>query len=160
MKQIKFKYLKTYNALIVFLISALGFASSCDIYGGKMYGTPSADFIIKGKIESSSTNNPVAGIKVKMSHQLMTDKGNITVGMDSTFSDAPNGTYQVRANDQFPDSQTFKLSITDVDGAQNGEFEALDTTIVFQNPKFSNGSGSWNQGQTEMQVDVKLKPKK
>ncbi len=160
MKRIKFKCLQSYNALIVFLISALGFASSCDIYGGKMYGTPSADFIINGKIEANSTNIPVAGIKVKMSQQRMTDKGNIPVGIDSTFSDVTNGTYQVRANGQFPDNQTFKLSFSDIDGAQNGEFEPLDTTIVFQNPKFSNGSGSWNRGQTEMEVDVKLKPKK
>ena len=78
MKIIASKYLKTYNALIVTLISFLGFASSCDPLGGKaMYGTPSADFIVKGKIEAANTNHPIAGIKVEMSKERDTENGKI-----------------------------------------------------------------------------------
>ncbi len=155
MKIIKFKCLKTYNALIVFLISFLGFASSCDPLGGTkaMYGTPSADFIVKGKVGTAG-NSPVAGIKVEMSMEVNSYLLNTASSAEST------GIYKVTCGGQSPDDQTFKIKFTDIDGALNGEFETLDTTVVFQNPKFTGGDGHWYHGQTEKEVNVKLKPKK
>ncbi len=160
MKIIKSKCLKTYNALIVFLLSLLGFASSCDIQGGKaMYGTPSADFIVKGKVENT-LNKPIAGIKVEMSKMVDTGAEELSVPLDSILSVVSTGIYEVTASDQFPKEQIFNVKFTDVDGLLNGEYESLDTTVVFQNPKFTNGTDAWYQGQTEKEVDVKLKPKK
>ena len=155
MKIIKFKCLKTYNALIVFLISFLGFASSCDPIGGgaMMYGTPSADYIVKGKV-ATATNTPVAGIKVEMSMEANSYLLNSTLSAEST------GTYKVTGGGQSPEGESFKIKFTDIDGALNGEFETLDTTIVFKDPKFVNGDGSWYSGQTEKEVNVKLKAKK
>jgi len=154
MRIIKHKCLKTYNALIVSLISFLGFASSCDPLGGKaMYGTPSADFIVKGKV-GTAANSPVAGIKVEMSMEANSYLLNTASSAEST------GAYKVTGGGQFPDDQTFKIKFTDVDGALNGEFETLDTTVVFKDPKFTGGDGNWYHGQTEKELNVKLKPKK
>lgn len=161
MKKFKCNCLKTYNALIVFMISMLGFASSCDIPGGKaMYGTPSADFNVKGKIEAMETNNPIIGIKVEMSREMDSENGKILVGLNTCLSEEPTGKYKVTDSSAFPEDQTYKIKFTDIDGVLNGEYETLDTTVVFQNPKFTNGDGSWYNGQTEKEVNVKLKPKK
>lgn len=154
MKIIKYKCLKTYNALIVFLISFLGFASSCDPLGMKyMYGSPSANFIVKGKV-GTATNSPVAGIKVEMSMEVNSYLLNTTSSAEST------GIYKVTGGGQSPEGQNFKIKFTDIDGALNGEFETLDTIVVFQNPKFTGGDGHWYNGQIEKEVNVKLKPKK
>jgi len=124
-----------------------------------MYGTPSADFIVKGKVENT-LNKPIAGIKVKMSKKVNAGAEEFSFPLDSTSSVVTTGIYEVTANGQFPEEQTFHVKFTDVDGLLNGEYESLDTTVVFQNPKFTNGTDAWNQGQTEKEVDVKLKPKK
>jgi putative lipoprotein (rSAM/lipoprotein system) len=55
---------------------------------------------------------------------------------------------------------TYRVKITDVDGALNGSYQSLDTTVVLQNTKFINGDGSWNAGVAETELNIKLKPKK
>lgn len=158
MKVFKLRCLKSYNAIIAFLISFLGFNSSCEIGGKVMYGTPSADFIVNGKIESKVDHAKIPGIKVELIKEYNSDGATYSYRLDSAFSAGTDGTYQVAAR-EFPDDQTFKIHFTDVDGAQNGEFEPLDTTVVFENPKFTNGSGSWYEGETSQVFDVKLRPK-
>jgi putative lipoprotein (rSAM/lipoprotein system) len=160
MKIIKYKCLKTYNALIVLLISFLGFASSCDSSDGiqAMYGTPSADFIVKGKV-GTATNSPVAGIKVEMSTEVNNGTEKVSYLLNTTSSAESTGTYKVTGG-QFPETQTFKIKFTDIDGALNGEYETLDTVVVFQDPKFTGGDGNWYYGQTEQEINIKLKPKK
>ena len=161
MKKIKYTCLKKYNAFIVFLISFLGFASSCDILGGKaMYGTPSADFIVKGKVEDTDSKNPIVGVKMEMSREMNSKNGKVFVDVGSSFSVESTGKYEVTDNQAFPEDQNYKIKFRDIDGVQNGEYEPLDTTIIFQNPKFAKGDGSWYIGQTEKVVNVELKPKK
>jgi putative lipoprotein (rSAM/lipoprotein system) len=161
MKVIRFKILKSYNSIITLLLSFLGFASSCDIWGGRaMYGTPSADFIVKGKVESAGERRPIAGIKVELSKEVDTENGKIPVDIDHSVSAETTGAYTVANNGGFPIDQTYKVKFTDIDGALNGEFETLDTTIIFQNPKYTGGDGSWYNGRTEKELNVKMKTKK
>lgn len=160
MRIFKHKCLRCYNSFIIFLISFLGFASSCDILGGKaMYGTPSADFLIKGKIEDASANVPLKGIKVVMEMNFGSVSDPYIIKKDSTFSSAVDGSYQVIAKSESAGDQKINLRFTDIDGTNNGQYKSLDTTIVFQNLKFSNGSGSWDKGETVKEVNIKLQPK-
>lgn len=159
MKKLQFKVLKSYNAIITLLVSLLGFASSCDWIGIKaMYGTPTVDFIVKGKVESK-LNQPIAGIKVEMSREYNSETGKVSVLIDSTASATSTGIYAAKTNDS-PQDQTFKVKFTDIDGAANGEYETLDTTVVFQDAKYTGGDGHWYHGKTEKEVNVKLKPRK
>jgi putative lipoprotein (rSAM/lipoprotein system) len=159
MEKIKYQCLKKYNALIVFLISVLGFSSASSLLGGCMYGSPVSDYAVQGKIEADKTINPIAGIKVEMSIEKDSENGKVIVGTSSAVS-GNDGTYVVFANGKNPIDQTCKIKFTDIDGSQNGEYETLDTTIVFQNPVFTGGSGQWDEGQTVKKLNVKLKPKK
>lgn len=161
MTKIKNRFLRSYNALIVSLISFLGFASSCDPIGGMklMYGSPSADYIVKGKV-GTAANTPVAGIKVEMSMEINNGTEKVSYLLNTTSSAESTGIYKVTGGGQSPEGESFKIKFTDIDGALNGEFETLDTTVVFQDPKFTGGDGHWYQGQTEKEVNVKLKPKK
>lgn len=142
--------LKKYNTLISFMLSILGFGAVCSLssceYGSPMveYGTPFATFIIKGSVKSEVTSNNLPYIRVVM-------------GADTAFSDE-SGNYQVE-NIDFPLDQTFLVEFKDIDGETNGEYQPLDTIVEFVDPEFSGGSGGWDSGETEKEINVKLEDK-
>lgn len=159
MAPIKLKFLKSYNTLIAFLLTILGFSSSCDPLRTE-YGTPSADFILKGKIVSAANNNPIQDIIIEMRRVEKTQDGQTFVKVTDTSFSEYEGNFTLTDQSAFPKDQTYQIKFTDTDGLQNGEYEPLDTTIVFENPVFINGNGHWYSGQTEKELNVKLKPKK
>ncbi|HNW53671.1 MAG TPA: radical SAM-associated putative lipoprotein, partial [Bacteroidales bacterium] len=113
---------------------------------------PHARFIVKGKIVSAEGNAPLPNIKVRMQQDT-----NIRY-YDSAYSES-NGNYQVDIVD-FPESQTYKIEFIDTDGSANGDFQTLDTVVEFKEPKFTGGSGNWDEGETQKIFNVALKPKK
>jgi putative lipoprotein (rSAM/lipoprotein system) len=140
----KTKILKTYNVLIAGLLAILGFTTGCII---KLeYGAPSAKFIVNGKVKSSETDQPIENIRVTMQG-------------DTAYTDA-NGVYQVVDKFGFPRDRTYNIDFKDIDGVINGEFSDLDTIVEFKDPKFINGDGDWDHGETSKEFDVKLTPKK
>lgn len=159
MAPIQLKFLKSYNSLIALLLTILGFSSSCDPFKTE-YGSPSADFIVRGKIESAANNNLIPDIIIEMRSIKKTEDGQSFSRLtETTFSDNI-GNYTLTDKGASPMDQTYQIKFTDTDGALNGEYLPLDTTIVFQNPKFTNGDGSWYLGTTEEELNIKLKPKK
>ncbi len=146
----KISIFKRFNGLISFLLSILGFGaafsfSSCE-YGTPAveYGTPFATFKVNGNVKSEVTSNNIPNIRVVM-------------GYDTAYTDE-SGNYQLSSK-EFPDDQTFLLEFKDIDGVSNGEYQPLDTIVEFIAPEFSGGTGSWDKGETEKEVNVKLKDK-
>lgn len=147
MRKVKFNLLIKYNKLITMLLSIMGFSTACEVIGGARveYGTPHATFLVKGNISSASSNKPIPQIKVIM-------------GYDTTYTDN-EGNYMAKMVD-FPTDQSYIIELFDVDGTQHGEFADTNATIDFIDPEFSGGDGNWNSGQTEKELDIKMKPKK
>jgi putative lipoprotein (rSAM/lipoprotein system) len=143
MKKAKIEIIKFYNVIIAGILSVLGFITACEPKAE--YGTPSANFIVNGKITSSETNKPIENIQVTM-------EGN-------TKTTNTNGEFKIVYND-FPTDQTYNLSIKDTDGDKNLHFFDKDTIAQFKNPKFSDGDDHWYEGETEINIDVELTPKK
>jgi putative lipoprotein (rSAM/lipoprotein system) len=144
MKTARIKFLKTYNVLIAGLLAILGFSSSCD--SKDEYGTPSAKFMVNGKVKSLETDLPIENIRVVMQG-------------DTAYTNA-DGTYQVVDNWGFPSDQTLHIRFQDIDGVANMEFSDLDTIVEFKDPKFTGGNNNWYSGETTRVFDVKLAPKK
>ncbi len=144
MKRIQIKFLKSYNAIICVILAILGFASSCD--SPKEYGTPSADFIINGKVTDSETNQPIENIRVIANY-------------DSVYTNG-NGSYRIVKRGYFTQDETFAITFQDVDGELNGSYQDLDTIVEFKNPVFTGGDDKWDEGETSKQFNVKLTPKK
>lgn len=160
MASIKLKFLKSTNSLIVLLISILGFSSSCN-KEPKLYGTPHADFIINGKIESAANNEMIPEIIVEMRNVKNTEDGQSNISLVATgFSNSWTGSYRLSDIAASPEDKTYQIKFIDTDGALNGEYETLDTTVVFKDTKFKDGDGSWFRGSTVKELDIKLKPKK
>ena len=159
MAPIKLKFLNSYNACILFLLSVLGFSSACKKEEPLlMYGSPHATFSIIGEVKSAADGKIIPEIIVEVRKEYNEEKGLVRALVETGFSE-DNGKYTVSMGD-WPEDQTYQLRFTDTDGALNGEFESLDTTVVFKDPKFTNGDGSWFSGVAEQEMNIKLKPKK
>jgi len=142
--------LKKYNTLISLLLTVLGFGTACSIGGCEYglppvaYGTPQATFKVNGNVRSEATSDNLPYIRVVM-------------GYDTSYTDE-SGNYQVQ-NIEFPRDQTFLIEYKDMDGEVNGEYQPLDTIVEFTNPIFSGGTGAWDSGETEKEINVELKDK-
>jgi len=155
MKIIRLKALRNYNLIITTLMAMLGFATACDdIIDPKMeYGTPSADFIVKGKVTSKSTGEVVPYVKVVMRADTTPINDVYHFGCDSVMTDA-NGNYETIIND-FPGEAVFKLHVEDVDGSVNGSYQSFDTTFTFTDPQYTGGDG-WYEGKTTQELNIEL----
>lgn len=159
MAPLKIKFLNSYNSCILFILSLLGFSTSCkeDNYVW-MYGSPHATFRVVGEVKSAINGKPIPEIIIEVRKEYNEETGLVVNMVETGFSE-DTGKYTVSMGD-WPDDQTYHLRFSDTDGALNGEFEPLDTTVVFKDPKFTNGDGSWYSGVAEQELNIKLKPKK
>jgi len=152
MKKVEIKVRKKLNVIISIIIAFLGFATACEKEPNVLYGTPHATFIVKGNIQSKLNTSNIPNIQVLMGYNY-----NGVIYNDTAYSDI-NGDYEVKFV-EFPTNQTFLVQFNDIDGATNGEFDSFDTTVEFINPEFTNASGSWDQGETEKELNIQLDPK-
>jgi len=123
-----------------------------------MYGSPHADFIVKGNIVSAADNKPIPDIIVEMRILWTIEGQQPATRLTATDFSHYNGDYRVTAGAEY--NLNYQLKFTDTDGALYGQYETLDTTIVFQDPVFTNGDGHWYSGYAEKELNIKLKPKK
>ena len=139
--------LKKYNYILAFLLSVLGVGAACSLGGceygtpAEEYGVPMATFKIHGTV-TSEENDKIPNIRV-------------VLRTDTTYTDQ-NGAYAVQTN-TFPDDEYFLVELDDIDGTANGAYQPLDTTVVFVDPQFVNGDGSWYAGETSKEVNIILK---
>ena len=133
----KIKFLKTYNAIIAALLAILGFSCGSSL---DEYGTPEAKFIIKGKVSSKDTQQPIENICVNM-------------GRNTVFTNV-KGNYQVTVWG-FPEDQACLVKFHDT----GGMYMDLDTLIEFKNPQFTGGDKKWYEGEASKTVDVQLTTK-
>ena len=111
-----------------------------------MYGTPTVEFTIKGKV-TDTEGNPIKGIVV--SSDRNSDLSAVT-GEDGSFT-----TNKVRAINIYG-----TLTFTDTDGdANGGDFATKDVSVEsLPTVKINDGEG-WYNGEYEVTADVKLTKK-
>ncbi|MDR2802012.1 MAG: radical SAM-associated putative lipoprotein [Prevotellaceae bacterium] len=150
------KILTICNAIIAALLSLLGCTINHD--NPVEYGTPSADFIINGKV-SSNTGQPVPRIAVVMREYVGTDNDGrpLFYKVDSTGTN-DNGDYQVKSEGTFPEDKTYRLAFSDIDGVTNGAFKDTTVTVEFIDPVFTGRDKHWYAGETGKEVNIQLRP--
>ena len=155
----KVRFNRWYNAVLTALLSMLGYGCSSteeplDMYGPPVeYGTPHADYIIKGRVMDES-GTPVQGIKTSL---RKVDKVR-AYGIDSVQTNA-SGNYQLKHTGW--QNQYYKVIAEDVDGEANGGEFLSDTLDIDYDKavKTKDGDGKWYLGTYEIIQDVKLKKK-
>ena len=155
----KVRFNRWYNAVLTALLSMLGYGCSSteeplDMYGPPVeYGTPHADYIIKGRVMDES-GTPVQGIKTSL---RKVDKVR-SYGIDSVQTNV-SGNYQLKHTGW--QNQYYKVIAKDVDGEANGGEFLSDTLDIDYDKavKTKDGDGKWYHGIYEITQDVKLKKK-
>ena len=133
------------------ILGVLGF-SACDNPPLDMYGSPTVDFMVKGKV-TDSEGTPIKGIVISSKR---VQSYNVGEGINAVTDE--NGDFVTNQIHQTGFYGT--LVFTDVDGADNGgdfatcerDLSALPKTLV------KNGDG-WYKGEYEVTADVKLNKK-
>ena len=129
------------------ILGVLGF-SACDNPPLDMYGSPTVDFMVKGKV-TDSEGTPIKGIVISSKRGLSDDLSAVT---------DEKGEFVTNKIKEFGVMGT--LVFTDVDGAENGgDFETYEKDLSkFPQTQVKEGEG-WYRGEYEVTADVKLNKK-
>ncbi len=158
-----------FSGIISFTLSALGF-SSCDDLSENgegplicMYGVPSANFKVTGKIISEENNKSIRDLQVTLI-EYSTWKD----GVGNYYENPKGDSLRTKTNENgdfsfeytgYPSSKKYIYLVEDIDGASNGRFLTKKDSVLFTNPKFTDGSGSWYSGKAEKNLGtIKVKP--
>jgi putative lipoprotein (rSAM/lipoprotein system) len=156
MKLNKRALIKRTNWALGGILGVLGF-SNCIENGADEYGTPWADYAIKGTVVNKTNGKPVEGIKV----DVVTDNTGLLEGQKPESWIATTN-----AKGEFQLSNTFggetMIAVTDIDGEKNGSFvsDTLKVNYDNDNSEIIGGGKGWNQGTLTATVKVELTEKK
>lgn len=145
----KTRFLKRFNWVLAGLLAVLGFNVSCDNQGGEEYGTPHADFTVKGKVKDQAD----VGIK---GIQVVVGEEDRFYNSDTVRTDS-EGNYMVTKG-VFP-LGTIKIVATDIDGEENGGTFAADSTAFSYTYSDFSGGKNWYEGKATKTIDFTLKKK-
>ena len=136
MKRIAFT---AYAKIIAWILGILGFASSCEIPGLVEYGTPSADYVVKGKVTDKVTQQPLKNMAVI--HKSRTSPyGNDTVRTNI------EGNYELKFT-SFPyRSENMIVYASDLDGEENGLYKSDTLRIKASELKQTAKRRGWDEG--------------
>ena len=146
----KVRFNRWYNAVLTALLAMLGY-ESCSSDSVEEYGTPNADFQIKGQVTYEG-GIPIPGIRVRAPYSYIDGSDGQSVLTDE------NGRFEL---DEFHSMLYGRLYVEDIDGEDNGgEFQS-DTINVWDLPKkeVEKGSG-WYEGKFEVNANIRLEKKK
>ena len=155
MKNSNHKLLKVANWLLAGILALLGF-SACndDEEQPDMYGTPHANFTIKGKVVNDESM-PIPDIEIKC---LVEHHGDNRSWFDTipavSTSSAGTFTYQF---EEFP-TDKLRIIATDIDGPQNGSYEKDSTDLALSDNDYK-GRDGWYRGTVEKEINFNLKKK-
>lgn len=143
--------LKTYGKIIAGILTVLGLNTSCDKNREVEYGTPSADFVVKGKVIDENTRQPIHGMAI-----IKKPDGN-SCQSDTARTDA-SGIYELNFNGFSLSDVTVYAS--DIDGEENGSYLSDTVRIKANELKQIAKKGSWYAGKFEGEANFELKEDK
>lgn len=142
--------LKTYGKVIAWILTALGLYTSCDIIEPRVeYGTPTADFVVKGKVTDKSTRQPVKG-KAVINKSYTWPYGNDTVRTDAS------GNYELEFTAISFGSEDITVYTSDIDGEANGAYRSDTIRIKAHELKQIEKRRNWYNGKFEGKADFEL----
>lgn len=155
--------LKQVNRVLAGILSLLGFIG-CANQTLLEYGTPIADYTVKGAVVNKTTGKPIAGIRVGHSPENpATDNEAPAYYLSKTYVlTNAKGEFSLTGNSiagVFPESSKYPLLsiyVEDVDGAENGLYESEKIQVDFNNATQTKKSKGWYCGEYTVNVNFGL----
>ena len=139
---------------IYWLLTMLGFSSMVGCDGdinqhADMYGTPTADYEVKGKVLDAD-GDPIKGIKVILKHL-----SSLNILNSQSLAD---GSYTLST--KLMTTNKLLLTAQDIDGAENGgEFEEKTVELDFSKIEYTGDKGAWYSGKKSLEQNIVLEEK-
>jgi putative lipoprotein (rSAM/lipoprotein system) len=152
------KLIKRANLLLAALLAMIGFAG-CNKIGVVEYGSPHADYTVKGAIVNKETQKPIEGIRVGYFPQEWLD----VFGTPPEYYYGPKTYVITNVTGEF--SLTERCSISSIpvrffffyiDGEKNGLFQSESMSINFSKAEHSGKSKGWYNGIYTLTVKAEL----
>jgi len=148
MKKIFRPLIKGTNWALAGILTMLGF-SGCEFYGPVEYGSPSANYTVKGKVVNKADGKAIKGIRI--GYESAT---NSSFYLEGTVSDE-NGEFKLTDQDIYKNK--IPVYFDDIDGELNGSF-ASDTVEIDFSKVYPVGKKGWYEGEYIVTTTVELTP--
>lgn len=153
MNKISRSFIKFSCWILTGLLSLLGCSSDDDevFEMTAMYGTPRAEYTVKGKVTNQKTGKPIKGLEVKVEFPDSLKNEINQYPQEQVTRTNSKGKFELK--DSFYPSW---LIVTDIDGDINGKFDADTTLLDFSNAEFTKKGDKYYLTKT---VDIELNEK-
>ena len=163
MKTSRRAFIKNMNWALAGIIGMLGFVS-CE--KGKEpldeYGSPHADYTVKGAVVNKTTGEPIEGIQVGYGPLVMygilatSYKSKSAVDeMRNVLTDA-KGEFKLTATFFPEENLKLPVYVVDIDGEENGLFQSEQLQVDFKDAVHSGNPGNWYQGEYTVTLNVEM----
>ncbi|MFA5045170.1 MAG: radical SAM-associated putative lipoprotein [Paludibacter sp.] len=158
MKKLFFKF---FDKALIGLLAATGLLSGCETV--VEYGTPTADYEMKGTITDSVKSVAIQNIKVIVTLTKSYEMSDTTISridtLGSTLTDI-SGKYDIQFQEFPMDDNTFRIEATDEDGdANGGDFKTGTKDVPFKLSDLEGKKSGWYDGKAVKTIDIMLQPK-
>jgi len=152
-------FIKKMNWGLAGIIGMLGFGG-CGKIGINEYGTPHADFTVKGTVVNKANGKPIEGIRVGYSCAScpMPEYGVIPTPYKPKAHVLTNAKGEFKLTDSFFPEKNLKLpvNVEDIDGEKNGSFQSQYLQVDFSNAVHSGKPTNWYEGEYTLNINVGL----
>ena len=155
--------IKTLNWFLAGLLAILGF-SNCE--PRMEYGTPNADYTVKGTVVNKEDSKPVKGIRIGYGYYPgpICMYGVLPAPYTQLAADTSDTTGDYKLTQEFYAGDIHEnetpVYIQDIDGNENGLFRDTVININFDNATRSGKRTDWYEGELTIEFDIELTPKK
>ncbi len=151
------------NWVLSGLLVLFGF-TNCD--APMEYGTPNADYTLKGKVIDKADAKPIKGIRVGYSPY---PSAVVMYGVPSTTYYRTLAADTTAAEGQYKLTEKFYIGevredsvavyVQDIDGAENGSYRDTVLYVDFEDAELSGKAGNWYSGELTIEKNIELDKK-
>ena len=151
-------FIKNMNWALAGIIGMLGF-TDCEKTESRIeYGSPYADYTVKGTVVNKTTGKPIEGIRVGYFPEVWSDE----YGTSPEYYYGPKKYVITNAKGEYKLSERSyhgypkHIYGEDIDGEKNGSLQSKQLQIDFKDAVHSGKSKNWYDGEYTVTVNVEL----
>jgi len=150
------------NWILSGLLVLFGF-TNCD--APMEYGTPNADYTLKGKVIDKADAKPIKGIRVCYSQYpyVVAEYGVMPVPYRELAAVITNDQGEYKLTDKFyigeVQEDSVPVYVQDIDGTENGLYRDTVLYVDFEDAELSGKAGNWYSGELTIEKDIELNKK-
>ena len=154
-------FIKGTNWALAGLISMLGFAGCRESEPIDEYGSPLADYTVKGAVVNKADGKPIEGIQVAIGYPYneenmsYIDPELYLVKTDSMTTNA-KGEFKLTNKSIYDLKRTMPVFVQDIDGEKNGLFQSDTLHVDFSKAEHSGKQKDWYYGEFTVTLNVEL----